>query len=104
MCRALDQMLDWHLFMEGIQYHNKQPLNKYTRGVLSAHGLFSLLSPSVGRLVESWDLDVWASDGSISFYLGGREELPERSVKVSAANHNNDLSQCVEGTFSYPFM
>ena len=85
--------------MEGSQCHNKQPLNKYTCGVLSARGLFSLLSPSVGRLVEPRDLDVWASDRSISFYSGGREELPERSVKVSAADHNNDLSQCVEGTF-----
>lgn len=31
----------------------------------------------VGRLVVSGDPDVRASDGSISFYFGGGEELPE---------------------------
>lgn len=39
---------------------------------------------SVCRLVESGDPDVWASDRSVSFYFGGREELPEWSVKVRA--------------------
>lgn len=48
--------------------------------------LFNLSSPSVGRLVEPWDPDVWASDGSISFYLGGREKLPEWGVKVSVGD------------------
>lgn len=34
--------------------------------------------------MESGHPDVWASDGSVSFYFGGREELPEWSVKVRA--------------------
>lgn len=48
--------------------------------------MFNLSTPSVCRLVEPWDPDVWATDRSISFYFGGREELPERGVKVSAAD------------------
>lgn len=46
---------------------------------------FMCLRRSVGRLVEPRHPDVRAADGSVSFYLGGREELPERGVKVSAA-------------------
>lgn len=59
---------------------------------------------SVCRLVESGDPHVWASDGSVSFYFGGREELPEWSVKVRARHsslliHQNKCTNCVVVSF-----
>lgn len=58
--------------------------------------IFNPAFPSVGRLVESWYSDVWAADRSVSFYSGGREEFPERGVKVSVALKKKDLIQCAK--------